>query len=100
MDQWSYIINGALSVLRVSPNTATKLSPFFLLYNRHPILLIGIRYDLVELYKVDNKYYDLDMFQSVLSSALLIKETTHDRAITSISVFQVIWKLYHSQEIP
>ena len=89
VDQWLYMIDGNLFAHRVSRHTAIKYSPFFLSYNRHPILPIDIRYDLVELQEVDDKPYDLDIYQAVLNSALPTKETTHDRASTNIKNTQV-----------
>ena len=38
------IIDGILFAHRVSIHYSTKYSPFFLMYNRHPILPIGIKY--------------------------------------------------------
>ena len=86
------MIDDNLFAHRVSRHAAIKYSPFFLSYSRHPILPIDIRYDLVELQEVDDKPYDLDIFQAVLNSALSTKETTHDRASTNIKNTQVKYK--------
>ena len=66
------MIDGVLVVHRVSRHTAINCLSFLLLHNRHLILTIGIRYDL-ELEEVDDKPYDLDVFQGVLNTALSMK---------------------------
>ena len=73
VDQLPYVkdCNGVIFAHGVSRHTATKYSPFFLLYNRHPILPIDITYYLVELQEVDDKPYDIDIFfQRVFNSVL------------------------------
>ena len=45
---WPNIIDGILFAHRVSIHYSTKYSPFFLMYNRHPILPTDIKYDLVD----------------------------------------------------
>ena len=45
--EWPNIIDGILFVHRVSIHYSTKYSPFFLIYNRHPILPINIKYNLI-----------------------------------------------------
>jgi len=46
--QWLNIIDGILFAHRVSVHYSTKYSPFFLIYNRHPVLPIDIKYDLLD----------------------------------------------------
>ena len=69
VDQWPYINDSVLFAHRVSRHTAAKYCLFFLLYKRHPVLPIDIRFDLVELQEVNGKPYDLYMFQAVPNSA-------------------------------
>ena len=47
-NEWPNIIDGIIFAHRVSMHYSTKYSPFFLMYNRHPILPIDINYDLID----------------------------------------------------
>ena len=66
------------NILPFSCDTTGTLSSW------HQILVVDIRYNLVELQEIDDKSYDSGMFQAVLNSALSVKKTTHDRANTNI----------------
>ena len=46
--EWPSIIEGILLAHRVSVHYSTKYSPFFLMYNRHPVLPIDIKYELID----------------------------------------------------
>ena len=73
--EWPNIIDGILFVHRVSIHYSTKYSPFFLMYNRHPILPIDIKYDLIDNNadkEPESNPYDITTFQAVLESAALI----------------------------
>lgn len=86
-EHWPEVIDGVLFAHRVSVHTSTKYSPFFLLYNRHPTLPIDIRYNFTN--NEGNKNpYDYDTFQSVLHSALSIREATHNQASCNIKKAQ------------
>ena len=89
--EWSSIIDGILSAHRVSIHYSTKYSPFFLMYNRHPILPIDIKYDLIH-NNADNEPesnpYDITTFQVVLKSAALIREATNEKASQNIKKAQ------------
>ena len=61
VDQRTYIKDSVQFTHKVSRSTATKYSPFFLKYNRQPILPIDINYGLAKLQEVDDKPYDLDI---------------------------------------
>ena len=52
--EWPNIIDGILFAHRVSIHYSTKYSPFFLMYNRHAILPIDIKYDLIDLMLIKN----------------------------------------------
>ena len=44
---WPHIIEGILFGHRVSHHSSTKYSPFMMLYNREPVLLIDVKHNLV-----------------------------------------------------
>ena len=44
--QWPYVIEGVLFAHRVSRHHSIKFSPFYMMYNREPVLPIDLRYDL------------------------------------------------------
>ena len=69
-NEWPNIIDGILFHHRVSIHYSTKYSPFFLMYNRHPILPIDIKY------------------QAVPESAALIREATNEKASPNIKKAQ------------
>ena len=46
--EWPYIIEGILFAHRVSRHSSAQYSPFYLLYNREPILPIGVKFNLAD----------------------------------------------------
>ena len=85
--EWANIIDDILFAHRVSIHYSTKYSPFFLMYNRHPILPIDIKYDLIDNNAVkepESNPYDITTFQAVLESAALIREATNEKASQNI----------------
>ena len=45
-EQWSYVINGKFFAHQVSRHALTNYSPFYLMYNREPVLPINLKYGL------------------------------------------------------
>ena len=45
-EMWPQIIEGILFVYRVSQHSSTKYSPFMLMYNREPVLPVGVKHNL------------------------------------------------------
>ena len=89
--EWPNIIDGILFAHRVSIHYSTKYSPFFLMYNRHPILPIDIKYDLIDNNadkEPESNPYDITTFQAVLESAALIREATNEKASQNIKKAQ------------
>ena len=89
--EWLNIIDGILFAHRVSIHYSTKYSPFFLMYNRHPILPIDIKYDLIDNNadkEPESSPYDITTFQAVLESAALIGEATNEKASQNIKKAQ------------
>ena len=89
--EWPNIIDGILFAHRVSIHYSTKYLPFFLMYNRHPILPIDIKYDLIDNNadkEPESNPYDITTFQAVLESAALIREATNEKASQNIKKAQ------------
>ena len=89
--EWPNIIDGILFAHRVSIHYSTKYSPFFLMYNRHPIPPIDIKYDLIDNNadkEPESNPYDITTFQAVLESAALIREATNKKASHNIKKAQ------------
>ena len=89
--EWLNIIDDILFAHRVSIHYSTKYSPFFLMYNRHPILPINIKYDLIDNNadkEPENNPYDITTFQAVLESAALISLATNEKASQNIKKAQ------------
>ena len=85
------IIDGILFAHRVSIHNSRKYSPFFLMYNRHPILPIDMKYDLIDDNadkEPESNPYDITTFQAVLESAALIREATNEKASQNIKKAQ------------
>ena len=85
--EWPNIIDGILFAHRVSIHYSTKYSPFFLMYNRHPILPIDVKCDLIDNNadkEPESSPYDITTFQAVLESAALIREATNEKASQNI----------------
>ena len=79
-NEWPNISDGILFAHRVSIHYSTKSSPFFLMYNRHPILPIDIKYDLIDNNadkEPESNPYDIT---TLLESAALIREATKEKA--------------------
>ena len=75
------VIDGILFAHRVSIHNSAKYSPFFQMYNRHPILPIDIKYNLIDNNadkEAESNPYDITTFQAVLESAALIREATNE----------------------
>ena len=87
LKEWSNITDGILFDHRVSIHYSTKNSPSFLMYNRHPLLPIDIKYDLID-NNVDKELgsnpYDITTFQAAFESAALTRETTNEKASQNI----------------
>ena len=61
------------------------------MYNRHPILLIDIKYDLIDNNadkEPESNPYDITTFQAVLESAALTREATNEKASQNIKKAQ------------
>ena len=89
--EWLNIIDGILFAHRVSMHYSAKYSPFFLMYNRHPILPIDIKYDLIDNNadkEPESNPYDITTSQAVLESAALIREATNQKASQNIKKVQ------------
>ena len=89
--EWPNMIDGILFAHRVSIHYSTKYSPFFLMYNRHPILPIDIKYDFTDNNadkEPESNPYDITTFQAVLESAALIREVTNEKASQNIKKAQ------------
>ena len=93
------ILDGIPFVHRVSTHYSTKYSPFFLMYNRHPILPIDIKYDLIDNNadkEPESNPYDITTFQAVLESAALIREATNEKASQNIKKAQAKHQKYYN----
>ena len=89
--EWPNIIDGILFAHRMGIHYSTKYSPFFLMYNRHSILPIDIKYDLIDNNadkEPESNPYDITTFQAVLESAALIREATTEKASQNIKKVQ------------
>ena len=89
--EWPNTIDGIFFAHRVSIHYSTKYSPFFLMYNRHPILPIDIKYDLIDNNadkEPESNPYNITTFQAVLESAALIREATNEKASQNIKKAQ------------
>ena len=85
--EWPNMIDGILFANRVSIHYSTKYSPFFLMHNRHPILPIDMKFDLIGNNadkEPESNPYDITTFQAVLESAALIREATNEKASQNI----------------
>ena len=93
--EWPYIISGILFAHRVSRHYSTKFSPFYMIYNREPILPIDVKHNLVaasdeqdmELLG-DNEQFQRSMFNAVLSSVKSLREEMHEEALKNIQKAQ------------
>ena len=85
--EWPIIIEGIFFAHSLSVHYSTKYSPFFLMYNRHPVLPIDIKYDLIDdtaNNDSESDPFDIETFQALLNSAASIREATHHQASLNI----------------
>ena len=87
--EWPDAIDGVLFAHRVSRHSSTKYSPYFLLYNREPVLPVGVKYSLVDdnsyMHESDeNKPFDEEMFDAVLSASMSMRKKLHNEASENI----------------
>ena len=77
-----YIIDGILFAHRISKHFSTKYSPFFLLYNREPVLPI----DLVKPIDTNGNEdpSDIETFEGVLSEMLSMRKGIHQDVSANI----------------
>ena len=93
--EWPYIIYGVLFAQRVSRHYSTKFSPFYMIYNREPILPIDVKHNLVAASNEqdmellgDNEQFQRSMFNAVLSSVESLREEMHEEALKNIQKAQ------------
>ena len=61
------------------------------MYNRHPILPLDIKYDLIDNNadkEPDSNSYDITTYQAVLESEVLIRKATNEKSIQNIKKAQ------------
>ena len=78
--EWLHIIEGGLFAHRVSQHSSTKYSPFFLIYNRDPVLLIDVKFSFTEREVNETKVFDEKTFEAILISAIRIRGEIHESA--------------------
>ena len=85
-EEWPYVIDGVLFARRVSIRASTKYSPFYLMYNRHPILPIDVKYNLESDGDSEESEspFSMETFDAILSSTLSLREETHKDASKNI----------------
>ena len=65
-EQWPYVINGVLFAHQVSRHASTNYSPFYLMYNREPVLPVDLKYGLnSEPASSFDGPFNQDMFEAV-----------------------------------
>ena len=85
-----YTIDGILFAHRVSKHSSTKYTPFFLMYNSHPVLPIDLEYDLDPAPQNSDSDipFDREGFNAVLSSTLDLRQDIHEKACQNITKAQ------------
>ena len=101
--EWPYVIDGVLFAHRVSRHSSTKYSPYFLLYNREPVLPVDIKYCLAigngYMHNSDeNEPFEKELFDAVLSASMAMRENIHNRASENIQQAQEKqWRDYNQR---
>ena len=88
--EWPYVIEGVLFAHRVSKHSSTKFSPFFLMYNRHPVLPVDIKYSLngTDETSENDQPFNMKVFNAILPSTLSLREEAHQEASKNIAKAQ------------
>ena len=58
--------------------------PFFLIYNRHPVLPIDVRFSLAEREVNEAEVFDEETFKTILASVIRIRRKIHESATSNI----------------
>lgn len=95
-EEWPYVIDGVLFAHRVSRHSSTKYSPFYLVYNREPVLPIELKFPLAK--EGDcNDAFDTPMFDAVFEQLLEIRKAVHMKVTGNIDEAQRRQKLSHDR---
>ena len=79
-----HIFEGVLFAHRISRHLSTKYLPFFLIYNRDPVLPIDVRFSLAEREVNEAEVFDEETFKTILASAIRIRRKIHESATSNI----------------
>ena len=79
-DQWLYTLQGVLFTYLVSRHLSTKDLPFYLMYNREPVLPVDLKDGLNSEPVNLSEPIDQDMFAVVFSTANLVRDRIHESA--------------------
>ena len=88
VNEWPTVIEGVLFAHRVSRHRSTNYSPFFLLYNRHPVLPIDVKYKDSTSTLSHDEEFGYKMFHDVLKSANTMRKKIHEDASVNIKKAQ------------
>ena len=88
--EWPYVVEGVLFAHRVNKHSSTKFSPFFLMYNRRPVLPVDIKYNLngTDETSENDQPFNMEVFNAILSSTLSLREEAHQEASKNIAKAQ------------
>ena len=85
--QWPHVLDGVLFAHRSSKHSSTKYTPFFLLYNRHPVLPVDIKYDtsaVADDTDDNDKQFDEETFRAILATAGNMRTLVHEKVALNI----------------
>ena len=75
---WPNITEGVLFAHRVSKYTSTKFSPFFLMQNHEPTLLIDVKYSLASIDWNESEHpFDKETLDAALTTAISVSANKH-----------------------
>jgi len=114
-EQWPLVIPGVLFAYRVVVQRSTNFSPFFLMYQRHPILPSDLKGqddnleneedidgDLAERSDeeliVESEEFDSEMFADILQATLRLKSVVEDAVMDNIKKAQEQQKMTYNKK--
>ena len=97
-EMWLQIIEGIIFAHRISRHSSTKYSPFMLMYNHEPVLVIDVKHNLDkdESKERENRegdgdeeeLFNINFFDAIFLSAMKVRRTMADDAPKNIKAAQ------------
>uniref|UniRef100_A0A2S2NRW3 RNA-directed DNA polymerase n=1 Tax=Schizaphis graminum TaxID=13262 RepID=A0A2S2NRW3_SCHGA len=102
--EWPNVLQGVLFAYRSVPHSSTKYSPFFVLYQREPVLPVDLKHSLSEDHSIieDNftGEFDEEKFKNTLECMISMRDLIQDNVSENIKNAQDLQKTSYAKRHP